>query len=178
MLRHLIAVACAVCVGAGVAAAQAAKPAPAAQPAQTAQPRSGETYVWHGEFVSLDAATRALTVRARVIGDAAADVARFNAGDRVLLTWSGLDIHAGAVRRVAKYEGGQQILDFFALPVELAAREVQNEQMTFRIRIPESTVGAVKGMKPGTWVTVTTRHRPKADADAIVVVSGYVKSQT
>lgn len=173
MLRHPIAlVACALCVGAGLAAAQAPKPA------QTTQPRSGESYLFHGEFVSLDAASRALTVKARVLSDAATEVARFNAGDRVLLTWSGLDIHAGAVRRVTKYDAGQQILDFFALPAELASRDVQNEQMTFRVRIPDASVGAVKALKPGEWITVTTRHRPKGDADAILAVGAYVKSQT
>jgi hypothetical protein len=176
MLRHLIALSvCALCVGASLAAAQA--PKPAQQPAQTAQPRSGETYLWHGELVSFDGATRALTVRARVLSEAAAEVGRFNAGDRILVTWSGLDIHAGAVRRVTKYGAGQQILDFFALPVELASRDVQNDQMTFRIRIPEPSVAAVKALKPGEWVTVTTRHRPKAEADAIVAVNPYVKSQ-
>lgn len=176
MLRHPIALAvCAISLAASLTAAQAPTPA---QPAQDAQPRSGESYLWHGEFVSLDPATRALTVRARVLGDAATDAARFGAGDRVLLTWSGLDIHAGAVRRVAKYDAGQQILDFFALPAELASRDAQNNQLTFRVRIPEASVGAVKGLKPGQWVTVTTRHRPKADADAIIAVSGYIRSQT
>ncbi|MBI2188230.1 MAG: hypothetical protein HYU37_14100 [Acidobacteria bacterium] len=175
MFRHSIALAaCVLSVGAGLAVAQAPKPA---QPAQTAQPRSGETYLWHGELVSVDA-KGILTVRARVLGDVATEVGRFNAGDRVLLTWSGLDIHAGAVRRVTKYEPGQQILDFFALPVELASRDIQNDTMSFRVRVPEAAVGAIKGMKPGGWVTVTTRHRPKGDADVIVAVTGYVKSQT
>jgi hypothetical protein len=174
MLRHRIALAaCVLVFAAGMAAAQAPKP----QPAQTAQPRSGESYLWHGELVSVDAKGM-LTVKARVLADAATDVARFNAGDRVLLTWSGLDIHAGAVRRVARYEAGQQILDFFSLPVELVSRDVQNEQVTFRVRVPETSIGAVKGSKPGAWVSVTTRHRPKGDADAILAVSVYVKSQT
>ncbi len=174
MVRHRIALAAGVlCVAAGLADAQAPKP----QPSQAAPPRSGDSYVWHGELVSVDA-KGLLTVKARVLSDAAADVARFNAGDRVLLTWSGLDIHAGAVRRVTKYEPGQQILDFFALPAELASRDVQNERMTFRVRIPEASVGALKGMKPGEWVSATARHRPKADADAILAVSGYAKSQT
>lgn len=176
MLRHSIALAaCAVSIAASLAVAQAPKPA---QQAQTAEPRSGESYLWHGEFVSLDAATRALTVRARVLSDAGSEVPRFNTGDRVLLTWSGLDIHAGSVRRVTKYDAGQQILDFFALPAELALRDVQNEQMTFRVRMPEASVGAVKGLKPGEWLTVTTRHRPKADVDAIIAIGRYVKSQT
>jgi hypothetical protein len=170
--RSIALAACVLCVGAGLATAQAPKPAPA----PSATPRSGETYVFHGELVSVDA-KGILTVRARVLADAATEVARFNAGDRALLTWSGLDLHAGAVRRVTKYEPGQQIVDFFALPAELASRDVQNEQMTFRVRVPESAIGAAKALKPGEWVTVTTRHRPKGDGDAVVAVGGYVKSQ-
>ncbi|MBI3047118.1 MAG: hypothetical protein HYY76_02295 [Acidobacteria bacterium] len=173
MLRHLTALSlCALCVGASIAAAQAPKPA------QPAQPRSGETYLWHGELVSLDGATRALTVKARVLSEAATEAGRFNAGDRILVTWSGLDIHAGAVRRVTKYDAGQQILDFFALPVELASRDVQNDLVTLRIRIPEPSIAAVKALKPGEWLTIMARHRPKADADAIVAVTPYVKAQT
>jgi len=172
MLRRRIAlIALAWGVGTGVTAAQAPKPA------EPAQPRSGESYLWHGEVVSVDA-KGTLTVRARVLGDAANEVARFNVGDRVLLTWSGLDIHAGAVRRVTKYEPGQQILDFFALPVELASRDVPSELVTFRIRVPEASAAAVKGLKPGVWISVVSRHRPKAEADAILSVGGYVKAQS
>jgi len=171
MRRLLIALgACALGVGAVVATAQAPTPA--------AQPRSGETYLWSGEFVSLDAGTRALTLRTRILSEAAPDVGRFTAGDRVLVTWSGLDIHAGAVRRVGRYDAAQPILDFFALPAELAARDVPNDVITLRIRIPEASVAAVKGLKPGAWVTVTARQRPKTDADAIVGVAAYIRSQT
>jgi len=173
MRRRVALMAFALCLGTGLATAQAPKPAPA----PSAEPRSGESYLWHGELVSVDAKGM-LTVRARVVGDAATEVGRFNAGDRVLLTWSGLDIHAGAVRRVTKYEAGQQILDFFALPVELASRDVQNELITFRVRIPEAAISAAKGLKPGGWVTVTARQRPKGDADAVIAVGGYIKSQS
>lgn len=176
MLRQLIAVSvCAVCIGASVATAQAPR---SAEPAQSAQPRSGETYLWHGELVSVDGATRTLTVKARVLGDAVAEVGRFNAGDRVLLTWSGLDIHAGAVRRVSKYEAAQQILEFFAMPAELGSRDVQGEYMTIRVRVPEPAVASAKGIKPGEWLTITARHRPKTDADAIVAIGVYAKPQT
>jgi len=171
MLRRLLAVsACALCLGTGAAAAQRGAPPPA-----SAQPRSGDTYLWHGELVSVDGASRTLTARVRVLSEAASDVGRFGVGDRVLLAWSGLDVHAGAVRRVTRYDAGQQILDFFALPVELASRDVQGEYMTVRVRIPEAAVAAVKGRKPGEWLTVTTRQRPKADADAIVAVGVYAK---
>ncbi|MGH9253722.1 MAG: hypothetical protein ACRD3C_04045 [Vicinamibacterales bacterium] len=185
MFRRLIAVAvCVVCVGAGVAsaqgrqggAAQGGRQGGAPQPAP-AQLRSGDTYLWHGELVSLDPATRTLTVKARLLRAAAADVERLNAGDRVLLTWSGQDLHAGAVRRVTRYDAAQRIVEFFALPVELASRDVTGDLITVRVRVPEASMGAVKGLKPSEWVTLMARQRPANDGEAIAAVSGYVKSQ-
>ena len=176
MHRLLIALgACALGVGAVVATAQTPTPA---GPAPAAQLRSGETYLWSGELVSFDAGTRALTLRTRILSEAAPEVGRFTGGDHVLVTWSGLDIHAGAVRRVGRYDAAQPVLDFFALPAELASRDVPNDVITLRIRIPEASVAAVKGLKPGAWVTVTARQRPKTDADAIVGVAAYIRSQT
>src|SRR5688572_13972960 len=96
------------------------------------QLRSGETYLWHGELVSFDPAMRAMTVKARLLRPAAPDVERLMAGDRVVLTWSGQDIHAGAVRRVAKHDPAQRIVEFFALPAELASRDVNGDQITVR----------------------------------------------
>jgi hypothetical protein len=175
MFRHVIVVAvCALCVGTTTASAQGrgrgAAPAPAAP-----QLRAGETYLWHGEVVSLDPATRTLTVKARLLRQAAADVERLNPGDRVVLTWSGQDIHAGAVRRVAKYDPAQRIVDFFALPVELGSRDVTGDSITVKVRVPEASVGAVKGIKPTEWVTLMARQRPNNEGEAIATVSVYAK---
>jgi hypothetical protein len=98
-------------------------------------------------------------------------------GDRVLLTWSGQDIHAGAVRRVAKLDPAQRIVEFFALPAQLASRDVSGDQVTVRVQVPEASVAAVKGLKPTEWVTLMARQRPANDAEAIAAVSGYIKSQ-
>lgn len=182
MFRRVIAISvCAVFAGVVVGSAQGRQGGAGRQggpPPVSAQPKSGETYVWHGELVSVDGANRTLTVKVRLLRGVAADVERLNVGDRVLLTWSGLDIHAGAVRRVTKYDPNQRIAEFFALPLELASRDTQGDMMTVRIRVPDASVAAVKGLKPGEWVTVTTRQRPNNDAEAIGVVSRYVKAQS
>jgi hypothetical protein len=183
MVKRVVVVAlCVTCLGASVASAQGRQGgggqgrqggAPAAPP----QLRSGETYLWHGEFVSFDAAMRTLTVKTRVLRQAATDVERLNVGDRVLLTWSGQDIHAGGVRRVTKYDPAQRIVEFFALPAELGSRDVAGDQITVRVRVPDASIAAVKGLKPGEWVTLMARQRPANDGEAIAVVSRYVKSQ-
>ncbi|MBI4887787.1 MAG: hypothetical protein HY824_11890 [Acidobacteria bacterium] len=177
MFRSLIVVAvCAVCAGTSVASAQGRGRGGAPAPAPP-QLSAGDTYLWHGEFVSLDPASRTLTVKARLLRQAAPDVERLNPGDRVLLTWSGQDIHAGAVRRVTRYDPGQQIVEFFALPAELGSRDVSGDLITVKVRVPEASVGAVKGTKPTEWVSLMARQRPKSDADAIATVSAYAKPE-
>ncbi len=92
MFRQLIAVSVvALCVGAGMATARAEGPAKA------------DTYKWNAELVSVDEGTKTVTVKAHAITQAAKDVAQFNPGDRLLLTWSGFDSYADAIRQVAKH---------------------------------------------------------------------------
>ena len=172
--RLFVAAVCVLCAAGETATAQGRGRQGGAPPPQL---QSGETYLWHGELVSLDSATRALTVRTRLLRQAATDVERLNPGDRILLRWSGQDTHAGVVRRVTRHNPAERVQDFFALPVELVSRDVSGDQITVRVRVPEASMGAIKGLKPTEWVTVMARQRPASDAEAIAVVSGYVKAQ-
>ena len=167
MFRQLIAVlVVALCVGAGVTTAQTTQ----------SQAAASDTFIWHAELVSVDAGTGTFTVKAMMLSDAAKEVAKFNAGDRVLLTWSGIDKYAGAVREIARHAANQKVDATFALPVELASRDVQNDYVTFRFRAPAAAAAAVTAVKPGEWVTVTARQRSSGDAQGIVSVEPYVKS--
>jgi len=58
--------------------------------------------------------------------------------------------------------------------VELASPDVQNEYLTFKFRAP-SAVGSLKSVKPGEWVTVTTKKGSANDAQAVVSVEPYNK---
>jgi hypothetical protein len=166
MFRQLIAVlVVALCVGAGTTTAQTPSAAAA-----------NDTFIWHGELVSAEAGGT-FTVKARMLSDAAKEVARYNAGDRVLLTWSGVDRYAGAVRQISKYSNNK-VTDTFAFPVELVSRDVQNDYVTIRFRAPSAAVDAVKTVKPGEWVTVTMRQRSSGDAQGIVSVEPYVKTSS
>ena len=162
MFKQLIAVlVVALCVGAGTMTAQSQSQAAA------------DTFIWHGELVSVDQATGTFTVKARMLTEAAKEVARFKAGDKVVLTWSGVDKYADAIRQIAKQDANQKTTDPFAFPVELASPDVQNEYVTFKFRAPHA-VGSVKSVKPGEWVTVTTKKSSTNDA-AIVSVEPYNK---
>ena len=169
MFRQLIAVlVVALCVGAGVTTAQTTQN----------QAAAGDTFIWHAELVSADAGTGTVTVKAMMISDAAKEVAKFNAGDRVLLTWSGIDKYAGAVRQIARHAANQKVDATFAFPVELASRDVTNDYVTFKFQAPTAAVGAIKALKPGEWVTVTVRQRSAGDAQGVVSVEPYVKSSS
>lgn len=168
MFRQLIAVlVVALCVGAGVTTAQTPSAAAAS-----------DTFIWHGELVSADAGSGTVTVKAHMLSDTAKEVARYNAGDRVLLTWSGVDRYAGAVRQISKFDANQKVTDTFAYPVELVSREVQNDYVTIRFRAPVAAVASITAVKPGEWVTVTVRQRSAGDAQGIVSVEPYVKTSS
>ena len=63
-------------------------PSPERRPA----PRPGATYRWDGEFVSLDEVTGTLTVKSRVASPSGlAAVADAEAGEPIVITWSGYD---------------------------------------------------------------------------------------
>lgn len=163
MCRQLIAVlVVALCVGAGTMTAQSQT--------QTA----ADTFIWHAELVSVDQATGTFTLKARMLADAAKEVARFKTGDKVVLTWSGVDKYADAIRQIAAQNTAQKTADPFMFPVELASPDVQNDYVTFRFRAP-SAVGSVSSVKPGEWVTVTTKKGSMNDPQAIVSVLPYNK---
>lgn len=163
MFRELIAVlVVALCVGAGVTTAQTTQ----------SQGSVDDTFIWHSELVSVEAATGTFTVKAHMLADAAKDVARFNVGDRVLLTWSGADRYAGAIREITKYEANQKVDKVLSFPVELASREVPNDYVTVKFRAP-AAVSSVSALKPGEWITVTVRQR--SNDQGVVSVAPYVK---
>src|SRR5688572_7840730 len=167
MFARLIAVSVvALCVGAGMTTAQTA---------QVPQAVS-DTYIWHGELVSFEPGTGTFTVKARVLPDVAKEAGRFNAGDRVLVTWSGMDKYADAVRQVMKYDANQKIETPFSFAVEIASRDVQNDYMTFKFRAPQAATAAVTAVKTGEWITITSRQRPASEGQAIVSIEPYVKS--
>jgi len=146
-----------------------------AQPSQT----TGDTYTWNGEFVSLDTTAQTLTVKSRVAyPEAISELKRFNAGDRVWIVWSGIHDSSDAVRQIRRPESGRKIDEALVLPAELVSTEAPNQYITIRIKVPANGVSAVTTVKPGEWITVTSRHRPSTDDDAVVAVRPYGASAT
>lgn len=146
--------------------------------AQSSQPKS-DTYTWNGELVSLDTTAKTVTVKSRVAyQEAISELKHFKAGDRVWIVWSGIHDSSDAVRQVRRSEAGRKIDEDLVLPAELVSTEAPNQYLTIRIKVPESGLDAIKTVKPGQWVTVTSRHKPLTDDDAVVAVRPYGASTT
>ncbi len=144
--------------------------------AQSVQPTS-ETYSWSGEFVSFDATGRTITVKSRVVGDQALkELPQFKPGDRIVLTWSGFDTYADAISRAVRYDATKKWNEPFTFPVEFVAYESPRQYITFRFQVPAGSVEAVKAVKPGEWVTATSKHRPSNETEAITAVNAYTAS--
>ena len=144
--------------------------ASAAGAAQSTAKDSG-TYTWFGELVSID--KTALTVKARMAyPEAVAELKQFKPGERVWVIWSGVLDYSDAVRQIRHAEPGT-IDDKLVLPAELVSTEAANQYVTLRIAVPESSAAAIRAVKPGEWVTVTSRHRPATDSEAVVAVAPY-----
>jgi len=148
----------------GVAAAAAAQ----------SSPRTSDTYTWPGEFVSLDTTAMTMTVKPRVAyPEAVSERNQFKAGEPVWVVWSGMHDYSDAVRQIRRAATGRKIEEDLVMPAELVSAEAANQQITIRVKVPASTPANIKALKPGDWVTVTSRHRPSTDADAVVTVRPY-----
>ena len=134
----------------------------------------GDTFTWPGELVSVDTATRTATVKARVAyPEAVGELKQFSPGERIWVVWSGLHDYSDAVRQIRRADAGRKVDEPLVMPAELVSPEAPNQYITLRVRVPESALSSLKAMKPGEWVTVTARHRPSSDADAVVAVKPY-----
>jgi hypothetical protein len=144
--------------------------------AQSVQPTS-ETYSWSGELVRFDPNGRIITVKSRVVGDQAlAELQNFTAGDRIVLTWSGFDTYADAILRAVRFDATKKWSEPFTFPVEFVAYESPRQYITFKFQVPVGSVDAVKSVKPGEWVTATSRHRPDSESAAITAVNAFTVS--
>ncbi len=148
--------------------------APAVGLAQSSQPKS-DTYTWFGELVSVDATALKMTLRPRVAYvEAVSELKRFSPGEPLHIVWSGMDDYSDAVRTVRRAEPGQKIEDNLVLPAELASTDGLNQQqVTIRVKVPNSSLTSIQAIKPGDWVAVTSRHRPSTDAEAVMAVKPY-----
>jgi hypothetical protein len=139
----------------------------------------GTTFQWSGELVAADSATSTLTVKSRIAyQEAVSELKQFKPGEKVWVVWSGVHDYSDAVRQVRRMSAGNTIEENLVLPAELVSTEAPNQYLTIRVKVPDAGLTAIRDVKPGQWITVTSRHRPSTEAEAVVAVKPYGATTT
>jgi hypothetical protein len=105
--------------------------------------------------------------------EAMAELKQFKPGDSVVVLWSGVHDYSDAVRQVRRAETNHKIDENLMLPAEFVAAGTPDSSVTIRVKVPQSSLSAIKALKPGEWVTVTSRQRPATEAESVVAVRKY-----
>jgi hypothetical protein len=129
-----------------------------------------ESYQWHGQLVALE--DGAITVKSRIVSrDGLAELDSLTAGEEILVNWSGFEDRANGIRSVKRtrplWDEG------FRLPATFVAADTATQYVTFTVATPDGSLAAVGSLEPGTWVTVTSRHRPTGETEAVVMVDAF-----
>jgi len=136
-----------------------------------------ESFEWSAELVTVDAAGPTVTVKARVPTDSAfPQFEHLKSGDRVVLTWSGIDKYSDGIRSVAKYDTARKPSERFTFPAEFISFDTERHVATIKIPIPVGDVSKIKTLKPGEWITATSPHGKLADSQPISAIRPYVLS--
>ena len=145
---------------------------------QSTQPAK-DTFTWVGELVSVDGTARTMTVKSRIAyQEALSGLKQFKAGEPVWVVWSGVSDHGDAVWQFRRPGAHSEITESLVTRAELVSPEVTDQYVTLRVKVPEAGLSAIRSLKPGEWVTVTSRRHPASEADAIVGVRPYTESVT
>jgi hypothetical protein len=133
--------------------------------------RADTTYTWSAELVDFDAASNRITVRAMLVSNPEqTDLAALHAGDRAVLTWSGLSMAAG-VRAVQR--GSSSSFDRMTMPIEYVASELDGRYVSFKVPIPARDAAAIAKLTPGTHVTATSPLQAKSMEEAVTTIRPY-----
>jgi hypothetical protein len=135
-----------------------------------AQGAANETYTWSAELVAVDEAARTVTVQSRLVGNAEVELDSLDGGDRVTLTWSGINTAAG-VRRIVEGQAPED--DRLTLPIEFVSAEHDNQYVRFKVAVPSEDISKLASLAPGSWITATSPRRPERFEEAVTDVRPY-----
>src|SRR5689334_12704166 len=143
----------------------------------TALPASAEnatnqsdTYTWSAELIEVDQPDSTVTVQSRLVSDADVDFDALHEGDRVTLTWSGINTAAG-VRGIAR--GNAPAADSLTLPIEFVSPQLDERYVRFKVAVPREDLTKLATLQPGSWVTATSRRHAKHFEEAVADLRPY-----
>jgi hypothetical protein len=131
---------------------------------------TSETYDWSAELVAVDEQARTITVQSRLVSDAEVDFGSLDGGDRVTLTWSGINTAAG-VRRIT--DGTAPESDWLTLPIEFVSSELEGRYVRFKVAVRSDDLAKLASLAPGQYVTATSPRRAVRWEEAVADVRPY-----
>ena len=131
---------------------------------------ANETYTWSAELVAVDERARTITVQSWLVGNAEVDFGALDNGDRVTLTWSGINTAAG-IRRIV--DGSAPDGDLLTLPIEYVSAEHDNRYVRFKVAAPSDDVAVLAKLPPGSWITATSPRRAQHFEEAVADLRPY-----
>ena len=168
----------------GAAAIAAAAPAPE------------ETYRWHGELVALDEVAGTVTIKAPLVAPAGMEAAaEVQAGEPIVITWSGFESQASEIRAVMRDDGSDPAApgeagpedageaaearnaSGFLLRARLVAVDAGDGNLVFEVPLPPHSLGAVRALTRGARVTARSVRRPADSEPALLAVDAYGRPQ-
>src|SRR5688572_1215936 len=63
-------------------------------------------------------------------------------------------------------------------PSKFITHDVAPRWLTFKVQVPADTVARLESVKPGDWVTATSRHRPSSESETITSMTAYSASRS
>jgi hypothetical protein len=131
---------------------------------------ANDSYTWSAELVEVDQRVGTVTVQSRLVGNADVDFESLDKGERVTLTWSGINTAAG-VRRVV--QGDASDGDVLTLPIEFVSPELDERYVRFKVAVPRDDLAKIASLQPGAWITATSPRRAENFEEAVVDVRPY-----
>jgi hypothetical protein len=131
---------------------------------------ANDSYTWSAELVEVDQPAGTVTVQSRLVSNADVDFKSLDKGDRVTLTWSGINTAAG-VRRVV--QGDAPDGDALTLPIEFVSPELDERYVRFKVAVPSDDLARIASLQPGAWITATSLRRAEDFEEAVVDVRPY-----
>ena len=131
---------------------------------------ANDAYTWSAELVEVDQSAGTVTVQSRLVSNAEVDFEALEKGDRVTLTWSGINTAAG-VRRIV--QGDAPDGDVLTLPIEFVSPELDERYVRFKVAVPSDDLVKIASLQPGSWITATSLRRAEDFKEAVVDVRPY-----
>ena len=135
------------------------------------------TYRWTGELVALDEAAGTVTLTAAMVAPAASEaMVELEAGEPIVITWSGIEGEAGAIRAVMRDDSGDpsaathpEEADSLLLRATLVAVDADQGSLTFEAPLAAESLGTVRALTRGAQVSASMNRAAGSHAAVVAV---------